>query len=165
MFTHWPDFAIPYKRYVRHDIEDRVRRYAEDEARTYEEAVSENGLRLIYEDWPDCPSSKMAPPIKWMRDELLPVGMSRSTVWRWVGEFGRKEAELRVALEVIARINPRSEIHRFLMLVRSAKFRLPEREGMIKTAAHFLRALTEIRGPPGGLKIAPRNATKGVSTW
>jgi len=83
-----------------------------------------------------------------MQDELLPVGLARSTVWRWVGELGKNAARLREALEVVARRDPCSDLHRVVLVIRPAKFRSPEREEVIKTAALLLRALTRIRGPP-----------------
>lgn len=150
IFTHWPDFALPIKRYVRQEIEERVRRYVEDEARTYEEAVRENGVRITHRVEPGCPPLKMPKCIPGVRmsDEPLDCEMSRSTVWRWVGELGRRDAALREAQEVLQRRSPGSDIHRFVLTVRPQKFRLPEREGLIKTAAWWLRAIQEIRGPP-----------------
>lgn len=147
-FTYWPEFAIPYKRYTRQEIEERVRRYVEDEARTYEEAASENGRPIIHEVGPGGPPVRMAPPVRGMKDEPLPSSLARSTVWRWVGILGKQEAELREAMAIVSRMDPNVELHRVVLVIRPAKFRLPEREGMIKTAAWFLRVLARIRGPP-----------------
>jgi len=38
-FTHYPDFAVPYKHYTRKTIEGLCRAYVEDDQMTYEEAV------------------------------------------------------------------------------------------------------------------------------
>jgi len=38
-FTHYPDFALPYKHYTRQTIESFSRAYVQDDEKTYEDAV------------------------------------------------------------------------------------------------------------------------------
>lgn len=150
MFTHWPAFAIPHKRYVRLDIEERSQKYVEDKARTYADAVSEGGRRIIHTADGVLPV-RMAPARPGMKDDELTSGLAPTTVWRWVGWLGQQEDMLREARDLIGKRDPSADFHRTIIVVRPAKFRSPERKTLIVTAALLLRALARIRGPPGAL--------------
>lgn len=147
VFTHWPEFAIPRRRYVRQDVEEYPRRYVEDEARTYEEAASEDGRRIVHDADGALPV-RMAPPIPGMKEEPLPSSLAPSTVWRWVGWLGRQEEVLQEARDLIGKRDPSADFHRTVIVVRPAKYRSPERHVLIVTTALLLRALARIRGPP-----------------
>ena len=63
-FTHYPDFAMPYKHYTRQTIESFSRTYIEKEQKTYETAV------MTYDGAPSYPDSGRSLP--------------GSTIYRWI---------------------------------------------------------------------------------
>jgi len=111
-FTLYPDFALPFKRYVLAFIQERCAAYVEDEARTYREGIKEEGMAISYEDadsgtalWP-------------------------STLWRWVSTLGGFPETVRQALHLIKQKDPSAGIFRALgsLRIREGKYRSKERK-------------------------------------
>jgi hypothetical protein len=121
-FTSYPDFALPFKRYPLPFILERCTAYLEDRVRTYREGVEEGGMPICHEDtdggmvlWP-------------------------STLWRWVGAFGRFRLSVRQALNLIKQKDPSTDVFRKLgcLRIRADKYRSEAR----KTLLQRCRALT-----------------------
>jgi len=115
-FTLYPDFALPFKRYVLPFIRERCAAYVDDTARTYREGVEREGVALSYWD----ADSGMA---------LWP-----STLWRWVGALGRFPVTVREALSLIKQKDPATGLFRVLgrMPIRAAKFRSARRKNVLR---------------------------------
>jgi len=111
-FTLYPDFALPFKRYVLPFIRERCAAYVDDVARTYREGIKEEDVAPSYWD----PDSGTA---------LWP-----STLWRWVGALGRLPVTVREGLKLIKQKDPSTGLFRVLggMPIRAAKFRSAERK-------------------------------------
>lgn len=111
-FTLYPDFALPFKRYVLPLIQERCAAYVEDDARTYREGVEEKGEPISHEDADG-------------GAELWP-----STLWRWVDTLGRFPVTVRQALDLIKQKDPSTGVFRELgrLGIREGKFRSPERK-------------------------------------
>jgi len=105
-FTVYPDFALPFKRYVRPFIVERCTAYVEDAVRTYGEGVKEAGKPISHEDADG-------------GAELWP-----STLWRWVDRLGRFPVTVRQALNLIKQKDPSTAIFRALgcLRIREGKF-------------------------------------------
>jgi hypothetical protein len=106
-FTLYPDFALPFKRYVLAFIQERCAAYVEDGARTYREGIQEGGVAISYEDadsgtalWP-------------------------STLWRWVSTLGGFPETARQALLLIKQKDPSTGVFRALggFHIRAGKYR------------------------------------------
>ena len=63
-FTNYPDFAIPYKRYIRQTILNLSKSYIEDDQKSYQDAAMKDGAAMEYSD----SNKEMAP----------------STLYRWI---------------------------------------------------------------------------------
>ena len=105
--TWYPDFALPYKRYVLGFIQARCAQYVEAPACSYRSGVQDEGMPICYED-----------PEK--VKELQP-----STLWRWVSSLGSMPATACAALDVIKQKDPATGIFRALgaLHVAARKYR------------------------------------------
>jgi len=103
----YPDFALPFKRYVLAFILARCAAYVEDVVRTYREGVKESGKAISHED-----ADRGV--------ELWP-----STLWRWVDRLGRFPVTVRQGLNLIKQKDPSTDLFRALgrLRVREGKFR------------------------------------------
>jgi len=115
-FTLYPDFALPFKRYVLAFIVERCAAYAEDAARTYREGIQAEGVAISYED----ADAGMA---------LWP-----STLWRWVGTLGGFPKTVRQALHLIKQKDPSTGVFRALggLRIRKGKYRSEERKAVLQ---------------------------------
>ena len=114
-FTSYPDFALPFKRYVLPFILARSTAYVEDAVRTYREGVQEAGEPVSYED--------------------ADAGMQLwpSTLWRWVDSLGRFPATVLYALNLIRQKDPSTDLFRLLgqLRIRAEKFRSEARKDLL----------------------------------
>ena len=83
-FTEYPDFAIPYKRYTRHDIIALCETYLAHEWTTYRDTVCDNGMPLFYpEKEPDPTWWKQADEDEVDPDTCAPA-LSHTALYRWL---------------------------------------------------------------------------------
>ena len=85
-FSPCPDFALPYKRYVRDVVLDFGAHYLGDDAMSYRKAVRVEGLPVFYDSGRDGAI-----------DERV---LAASTLHRWLGWLGRLERTLHAALRL-----------------------------------------------------------------
>jgi hypothetical protein len=142
-FTVYPDFALPFKRYVLLFILERCAAYVEDTVRTYREGVTEEGEQISHED-----ADKGV--------KLWP-----STLWRWVDRLGRFPVTVRQALNLIKQKNPSTAIFRTLgcLRIREGKFRSQARQHVLERC----RALVTVNGAYARLfsaSVFPELATR-----
>jgi hypothetical protein len=106
-FTFYPDFALPFKRYLLPFMRARCGAYVEDDVRTYLEGVQEQGRPISHEDADG-------------GVELWP-----STLWRWVTALGGFPETVRQALNLIKQKDPSTKVFRALgdLRIRAGKFR------------------------------------------
>ena len=123
-FTAYPDFALPFKRYVLPFILERCAAYVEDEVRTYREGVKEEGEPMSHEDADG-------------GAELWP-----STLWRWVDRLGRFPVTVRQALNLIKQKDPSTDVFRALgrLWIREGKFRSEARKLLLKRCRELVAA-------------------------
>jgi len=123
-FTLYPDFALPFKRYVLAFIQERCAAYVEDEARTYLEGIKEGGMAISYKD-------KDSGTVLWP-----------STLWRWVTTLGRFPVAAREALDLIKQKEPSTGLFRALCEARinESKFRSVERKLVLQRCRKLMLA-------------------------
>jgi hypothetical protein len=130
-FTEYPEFALPYKRYVKETVMGLSGRYVLDEGRggkSYEEAVKVGRLRIGYVDEKGEPQDPRIEP---------------TTVWKWVGFLG-KGKWLEEMLCVIKEKEPQTGIFREIRPVPGYKYRSEERRIILERCKKFLQARVEI---------------------
>jgi len=123
-FTVYPEFALPFKRYVLLFILERCAAYVEDAVRTYREGVKEEGEPISHED-----ADKGA--------QLWP-----STLWRWVDRLGRFPVTVGQALNLIKQKDPSTDIFRALgrLRIRASKFRSEARKLLLQRCRELVTA-------------------------
>ncbi len=106
-FTLYPDFALPFKRYVLAFIWERCAAYVEDAARTYREGLKKGGVAISYED-------AASGTVLWP-----------STLWRWVNTLGDLPVTVREALNLVKQKDPSTGVFGRLWRIgiRTGKFR------------------------------------------
>ena len=70
----------------------------------------------------------------------LPVGLSASTVWRWLSWLGGMPGTLRAAWDLIRQKEPNSTLHRQSWVVSAWKYRSEKRRETLQQAMQLLAA-------------------------
>jgi len=138
-FTDYPSFAVPYKRYVRDDIENLSARYVEEDRTSYRSVVRSSGLATGYEGESE-------------------RRLEHTTVWKWLGWHATQEQQTSRMLEWIRCQNPSHGLFRAMFPVAPRKYRSDRRRRELEKARLLLRATREYRGLSGALTF-PRSDT------
>ena len=97
-FTHYPDFAIPYKHYTQPSITGFSARYVESDDMTYQKAVMVDSSVPGYPERNSTDAPTLAP----------------STIHRWITTLGQFTQTCRTALTLLVQENPALSICRDL---------------------------------------------------
>jgi hypothetical protein len=130
-FTDYPPFAVPNKRYVRQEIEERSARYLEDGSAIYRQVVRDGNTACGYDMNEDG-----------TMDERQLVG---STVHRWLTWLGCQTEKLSMVLGMVKALAPRSTIHRDPLPIPARKYRSEKRNEILQNARRLLHAEAQIR--------------------
>jgi hypothetical protein len=124
----YPKFALPYKRFPRHNILDFCQRFADDEHLNYQAGVKRDRLEIGYEQYDD---------------RLL----GPSTLHRWVSAVGGMSETIRQAVDLILQKNPASSIVRELagLKVDPLKWRKPGRDLALMCCRRIGRVQAEFK--------------------
>jgi len=124
-FILYPEFALPYKRYVLPNIMDRCREYLEDDSQTYRRAVTSDNAEFYHQE-----SSE---------DGSCPV-LAHSTLHRWMTSLSGLLQTMRSALEHIKQKAPHTGIFRKMAALRipGKKFRSSHREKQLLRCLRLL---------------------------
>jgi hypothetical protein len=108
-YTHYPPFAIPYKRYTRQTITAFSEQYVETDHLKYEHAVMMNHEAAV------TPDGK---------------GLAPSTIHRWITTLSGYIETTRKALSLLLQADPMSRLHRVLaqVTVAARKYRSEDRK-------------------------------------
>jgi hypothetical protein len=127
-FTVYPDFALPYKRYVRQDLCRLSQRYVFDDGLSYRKAVQVNGMPVFYDAVEDG-SHRI--------DERT---LAHSTVHRWISFLGDLKQTLAQAWQLIRAKSPSCELFRTSTAVACHKYRSQQRKILLQTCGRLLKA-------------------------
>jgi hypothetical protein len=130
-FTDYPSFAVPNKRYVRQEIEDRSARYLENDTDTYGQVVRDGNTACGYDMNEDG-----------TMDERQLVG---STVHHWLTWLGSQTEKLSMVLGIVKALAPRSTIHREPLPIPARKYRSEKRKEILQAARRLLHAEALLR--------------------
>ena len=128
--TYYPDFAIPYKRYVKDNILQLSQKYLEGDNSTYETVVRKEDAAIAY----DSADSKKY-------DSYL----AGTTVWWWLHYIGSLKHVVSKAFSLIREKDPSSEIFRQIQPIKAKKYRSNERKKVLQRCARLLNAEAEFR--------------------
>lgn len=142
-FTAYPEYALPYKRYVKGFCASLGEYYLKKDAATYQNVTSTIGYTTQTQ----------------IIDERKLAG---STVWRWLGFFGSLKSTLRNTLEIIRQAAPNSTVFRQMSPIHHKKYRSSERKTVLEQAFQLFTADAEYQDI-WGYSIFPDLATR--SFW
>lgn len=123
-FTEYPDFALPYKRYVSDDIVRLTDQYLEQHRETYRRLVSDqtDRNRTQVTAYEKNPKSSLA----------------YSTPWHWIKLLGQLPRVHQAGLELIRNFEPSTELFRRFAPVAPRKYRSQARKGLLQKAKNLL---------------------------
>ncbi len=110
-FTHYPDFALPYKHYTRQTIESFSKAYIEDDQKTYETAV------MTHDGAPAYPDNQRV--------------LAGTTIYRWISTL----AQLIVCL---SKTPDKTDDARFFAIPKQ-KYRTPGRKAVLRRCRFYLK--------------------------
>lgn len=113
-FTYYPEFLLPYKRYLKDDIIRLSQKYVEDDNTTYRKIVTHEGASIVYHG-----------------SESYFEG---STVWRWLSFTGSLVTPLSNGLNLIKQKSPESGIFRKIRPINFKKYRSEYRKNILSNA-------------------------------
>jgi hypothetical protein len=127
VFTEYPPFALPHKRFVKQDVLAKALNYLADQqpdgqAATYRESV---------------------------RDKRVPPGyannnkgrqLSHVTLWRWLSWLGSLKNLVQRATQLVLQKDPQADLHRKSCPVAHGKTRSPQRRQTLEQATMTLHA-------------------------
>lgn len=120
-FTDYPPFAVPYKRFVRDNLEGFAARYVERDKETYRSVVRPEKTAIGYEGDQE-------------------HQFEHSTVWKWLGWLGTQEHRLHKTLEWIRYQSPSHGLFRALSPIAPKKVRSARRKRVLEQARLLLLA-------------------------
>jgi hypothetical protein len=119
-FTHYPEFAIPYKHYTQPSITGFSERYVELDEMTYQKSV------MVDNSVPGYPQADAT--------------LAPSTVHRWITTIGQFPHTCRTALSLLLQEEPASSICRDLarLIVARRKYKTENRKRQLIGCRHLL---------------------------
>jgi len=126
-FTAYPEYALPYKRYVRDVCVSLGKAYVENDAATYRSVVK---------------------PFEYKTEtaNANPRMLERTTVWRWISFFGSLKNTLHNAFEIIRQSAPDSTVFRQISPIHHKKYRNKKRKYVLERAFQLFAAEAEFQG-------------------
>ena len=128
--TAYPEFALPYKRYLLPDIFELATKYLGDDRQTYRRAVLRNNAEIYHKcsDGRECGSP-----------------LAHSTLHRWISTLGKMRQTVAQALDYIKQKCPQSNIFREVatLVVHRRKYRSLERKALLVRCRTLLRVQEE----------------------
>ena len=133
-FTHLPSLCVPFKRYLRVEIEKRSAAYVETDPMSYRKVVTDGGAAVVYDDpIADAQSTEAEKESEKVRQ------MSHATPYRWISEIGAS----RERLQPVVKQAQQSDLAGRLSSIRiaSTKYGSEVRKRVLEACCLLLRAL------------------------
>lgn len=125
VFTDYPPFVFPYRRYASDSLLPLARNYVEQDSCSYQQAVSHSGGQFCYDASPG-------------QKKYDGWALNRSTLWRFLLFLGTQTATLQTGLQLWLEHDPLSTLHRFSGTVAPHKYRSSPREEILRHARRLL---------------------------
>jgi hypothetical protein len=137
IFTYYPEYALPYKRYLRPQIEQKSQEYLEEKGKTYEQVASDAASAAILYEKQE--SSKLI-------QRFQEKEFAKSTVWRWISFFGKQEDYLQKAFSLIGQKDPQTNFFRkvYEIVIYPGKYKTDTGKDLLITASKVLGAMRQL---------------------
>jgi hypothetical protein len=133
-FTHLPPLGVPFKRYLRCELETRAETYVETEPLSYRQVVKEGGAAVVYSDpIAEVGSSEAEKEAEAARE------LAASTVHRWIGALAARREQWHPAVRLASQVQQGARLQP--LMISAAKYRSQARKGVLETCGLLLRAL------------------------
>ncbi len=126
---------MPFKRYLRSEIETRAQTYVETEPMSYRQVVKERGAAVVYNDPIANGESTEAEKEKEATPELRP-----STVHRWIGGIAACREQWQPAVRLARQVHQGARLGS--LVISAAKYRSKARKCVLEACGLLLRALS-----------------------
>jgi hypothetical protein len=133
--THLPSLCVPFKRYLRCEIETRADAYCETEPMSYRKVVRERGSAVVYDEAIADAESTEAEKEKEATRALAP-----STVHRWIGGISARREQWQPAVRLAQQVHQGARLSS--IMISAAKYRSEARKLVLEACALLLRALS-----------------------
>jgi len=138
-FTHLSALCVPFKQYLRREIETRAEAYVETEPLSYRQAVRERGGAVVYAGPIAQARSSEAEKEKEATRELRP-----STVHRWIGAIAERREQWQPAVRLARQIHQEARLSS--LMISAEKYRSEARKRVLEVCGLLLRVLKIVTG-------------------
>jgi len=133
-FTHLPAFCLPYKRYLRAEIEARAGAYLETDPMSYRQVVKEGGAALCYDDpIAGADGTEAEKEVEQVR------ALAPSTVHRWIGAIAALREPWQPVVRLAAALESGSRLGG--LVISAGKYRSAARKAILERCGVLLRAI------------------------
>jgi hypothetical protein len=136
-FTHLPSLCIPFKRYLRDEIEARTKVYVETDPMSYRKVVKDGDSAVVYDDPIADAASTEAEKEKECVRELAP-----STVHRWIGSLAAGRKQWQQVVRLARQLHQGAYLR--VIMISVAKYRSQARKRVLEACGLLLRSLSVI---------------------
>jgi hypothetical protein len=133
-FTHLPSLCVPFKRYLRGEIEDRTQAHVETEPMSYRKVVQEQGSTVVYDD-PIAESESTEAE----KEAEAVRALAPSTVHRWIGSIAARREQWQPAVRLARQVHSGALLRS--LMISAAKHRSQARKRVLETCGLLLRVL------------------------
>jgi hypothetical protein len=136
-FTHLPALCVPFKRYVRVEIEARAGAYVEMNPMTYRKVVKDRGAAVVYDDpVAEADATEAEKEAEAVR-ELAP-----STPHRWIGAIAAGREQWQPVVKQTQRSGLGARLSS--LIIAPGKYRSEARKRTLEACGLLLRALRSV---------------------
>jgi hypothetical protein len=133
-FTHLSALGVPFKRYLRGELEVRSLAYVETEPMSYRRVVKERGAAVVY----DAPIAEAGSAEAEKEAEAVRA-LAPSTPHRWVGAIAACRESWQPAVRLARQVHQGARLHSRVISVE--KYRSQARKRVLEVCGLLLRAL------------------------
>jgi hypothetical protein len=143
-FTHLPSLCVPFKRYLRVEMEARAGAYVETHPMTYRKVVKDRGAAVVYDD-----PIAQADTTEAEKEAEAVRELAHSTPHRWIGAIAARREQWQPVVQQAQRSGRGARLSS--MVIAAWKYRSEARKRTLEACGLLLRALKS---------VLPRNPTQ-----
>ena len=133
-FIHLPPLCVPFKRYLRGEIEARSEAYVETDPMSYSKVVKDRGSAVVY-------AGPIAHTESTEAEKEAEVGraLAPSTVHRWISSIAACRKQWQPAVRLARQVHQGTRLSS--IIITAAKYRSEARKRVLEACALLLRTL------------------------
>jgi hypothetical protein len=137
--THLPVLCVPFKRYLRGEIETRAQTNVERDPLSYRQVVKERGAAVVYDD----PIADGASTEAQKEAEAVRA-LAPSTPHRWIGAIAACREQWQPAVRLAGQLQREARLSS--IRIAAVKYRSQARKRVLETCVLLLRAISILAG-------------------